>query len=150
MMMHLLYNQHLISQTSQWIDITIREEVCIEGNLLTAYGQTRGGPREVPWDRTLKTKKRGSLHCIKNKAQKTKSMECHHGTNGHQMERCDLGWDFLCSRTLPLRVESHGVRRNLDFLVMLRLLHLFVLSVPPPFVELLDDEHRSHHTGDDQ
>jgi len=57
---------------------------------------------------------------------------------------------FLVSRTLPLRVTSHRVRRNLDFLVMLNLLHLFVLSVPPPFVKLLDDEHRSHHTGDDQ
>jgi len=33
---------------------------------------------------------------------------------------------------------------------MLDLLHLFVLSVAPPFVDLLDDEHRSDDTRDDQ
>ena len=66
-----------------------------------------------------------------------------------------MGFTLNFSRTLPPRVSAvqytlHGVRRNLNFLVMLGLLHLFVLSVPPPFVKLLDDEHGSDHTGDDQ
>jgi len=99
----------------------------------------------------IQNEREGVTHCT---ASKTK-----HKNKGWNAIIVGMRWNvaifdviciFLVSRTLPPRVELHGVRRNLDFFVMLDLLHLFVLSVPPPFVELLSDEHRSHHTGDDQ
>jgi len=46
----------------------------------------------------------------------------------------------------------HGVRRNLDFLVMLSAesLQFVVIPVPEPSVKLMNDEQSGHHSSDNQ